>query len=176
MTFSKLQFSKLKKTSGKIRKNSSPGQLLGCFSSRRYHWLLVILVSTQRLEIWDQKYMWLFYYFSFEGNYELLESMEPWFLLNKSINFKQNETESKMENSTRTSEKRNLRFSSDKNRELKVNVWWVAARERKKGAFFCNVYFVRGIFFIQEYLRFYISKNITSNTFRLFLKSSSVNP
>ena len=37
-------------------------------------------------------------------------------------------------------------FSSHKNCELKVKLWWVGARERKE-CIFCNVYFVRREFF-----------------------------
>ena len=43
--------------------------------------------------------MWLFYYFNFERNYNVLKSKSPCFLL-KNINFNKNETESKMENPT----------------------------------------------------------------------------
>ena len=42
--------------------------------------------------------MWLFYYFNFERNYEVLKSKIPCILLNKNINFNKNETESKLEN------------------------------------------------------------------------------
>ena len=48
--------------------------------------------------------MWLFYYFIFERNYDVLKSMSPRILLNKNINFNKNETESKMENPTHTVE------------------------------------------------------------------------
>ena len=44
--------------------------------------------------------MWLFYYFNFEKNYDVLKSKIPYILLNKNINFNKNETESKMENPT----------------------------------------------------------------------------
>ena len=44
--------------------------------------------------------MWLFYYFDFERNYDVLKSNNPCILLNKNINFKKNETEWKMENPT----------------------------------------------------------------------------
>ena len=47
--------------------------------------------------------MWLFYYFNFERKYDVLKSKSPCILLNKSINFNKNETESKMENPTHTS-------------------------------------------------------------------------
>ena len=44
--------------------------------------------------------MWLFYYFNFERNNDVLKSKSPCILLNKNINFNENETESKMENPT----------------------------------------------------------------------------
>ena len=44
--------------------------------------------------------MWLFYYFDFERNYEVLKSKSPFISLNKNINFNKNKTESKMGNST----------------------------------------------------------------------------
>ena len=46
--------------------------------------------------------MWLFCYFNFERNYDILKSKSVCFLLNKNINFNKNETESKTENPTRT--------------------------------------------------------------------------
>ena len=64
------------------------------------------------------------------------------FLLNKDINFNKIETESKMENPT-ILERQSLCFSSYKNRKLKLKLWWVGARKRKKKEFFCTVYFVR---------------------------------
>ena len=42
--------------------------------------------------------MWLFYYFNFERNYEVLKSKSPGILLSENINFYKKETESKMEN------------------------------------------------------------------------------
>ena len=44
--------------------------------------------------------MWLVYYFNFEKNYDDLKSKSPYILLDKNINFNENETESKMENLT----------------------------------------------------------------------------
>ena len=48
-------------------------------------------------EVWEQNCVWLFYYFNFERNYDVLKSKSPCILLNKNINFNKNETESKME-------------------------------------------------------------------------------
>ena len=44
--------------------------------------------------------MWLFYYFNFEKNYNVLKSKNPQILLNKKLNFNKNKTESKTENHT----------------------------------------------------------------------------
>ena len=53
--------------------------------------------------------MWLFYYFNFERNYDVLKSKIPCILLNKNINFNnKNETELKMENSTHSFRETNL--------------------------------------------------------------------
>ena len=50
----------------------------------------------------------LSYYFSFEMNYDVLESKSPSILLNKNINFNKNKTESKMENPTHSFREMNL--------------------------------------------------------------------
>ena len=52
--------------------------------------------------------MWLFYYFDFERNYDVLKSKSPRILLNKNINFNKNETEWKMENPTHSFREMNL--------------------------------------------------------------------
>ena len=52
--------------------------------------------------------VWLFYYFYFETNYDVLKSKSLHFLLNENINVNKNETESKMENPTHNFRKRNL--------------------------------------------------------------------
>ena len=44
-------------------------------------------------------------------------------------------------------ERQTLCFSSYKNRKLKVKLWWVGARERKKRAFFVPFILSEGIFF-----------------------------
>ena len=43
-------------------KNSSPGRFWGTFNSRRYR------------IFWEQNCVWLFYYFYFERNYDVLKS------------------------------------------------------------------------------------------------------
>ena len=52
--------------------------------------------------------MWLFYYFNFARNYDVLKSKGSCILLNKIINFNKNEAESKMENPTQSCREMNL--------------------------------------------------------------------
>ena len=62
--------------------------------------------------------MWLFYYFNFERNYDVLNSKSPCILLIKNINFNKNETEAKMENPTQKCRETNLVLQLIKNRKL----------------------------------------------------------
>ena len=95
--------------------------------------------------------VWLFYYFNFGSNYDVLKSKKPCILSKKNKNFNKNKMESKMENSTHSF---TLCFSSYKNCKLKVKLWWVGARKRKKRTLLyhlfclCTVYFVRRKFFL----------------------------
>ena len=60
-------------------------------------------------------------------------------------------------------------FSSYKNCKLKVNLWWVEARERKKTVFFVNVYVVRRNYF-QHFcfiLIYSILNNLSEYIYRL---------
>ena len=84
------------------------------------------------------KGVWVFCYFNFEKNYDIFKSKDPWFLLNKKLNFNKNEMESKIEDTTHGFREG---FSSCKNYELKVKLWRVGAR--KKIVHFFNVCFVR---------------------------------
>ena len=66
--------------------------------------------------------MWLFYHYSFERNYDALRSNIPCILLNKNINFNKKKRNRKWKISHTVLEKRNLCFSSYKNRKLKVKL------------------------------------------------------
>ena len=90
--------------------------------------------------------VWLFYYFKFERNYDVLKSKSPRILLNKNINFNKNETEWKMKNPTHSFRKNNLVLQCKQNYKLKVKLWCVGARERKKGAFLYRLFCPKGIF------------------------------
>ena len=73
-----------------------------------------------------------------------------------------------------------------KNHNLKVKLWCVGARRKKKSGFFVSFNLSKGSFFLtfvfismysklnklSEYIYFYISKNITSYTFLLVFKLS----
>ena len=91
--------------------------------------------------------MWLFYYFYFERNYDVLKSKSLYFLLNKNINFNESKMDSKMENPTYSFREMNLCFSSYKNCELKIKLWWVGACERKKSVFFVMFILSKGNIF-----------------------------
>ena len=53
--------------------------------------------NLKKSEVGKQNYVWFFYYFYFERNYDVLKSKSLCFLLSININFYQNETESKWE-------------------------------------------------------------------------------
>ena len=97
--------------------------------------------------MWEQNCMWLFYYFNIERNYGVLNSNNTFILFNKNMSFNKIETESKMGNPLIVLERWTLCFSSYKNRKLKVKLWWVGARERKKKAFFVLFIFFEWICF-----------------------------
>ena len=122
------------KTLSKVR--FSPSQFLGSSISCRYLWILKLLVATWKSEIWEQNCVRLFHYFHSEKNYDVLQSKGSCILLNKNTNFNKNETESKMEIPRTVLERWTLCFSSYKNHKLKLKLWWVGARKRKKRAYF----------------------------------------
>ena len=56
----------------------------------------------------EQNCVWLFYYFYFERNYDILKSRKACFLLNKNMNFNKNDADAKIENSTHSFKEMNL--------------------------------------------------------------------
>ena len=129
--------------------------------------------SCCNLKVWEQNCVWLFYFY-FERNYVVLKSKSPCLLLNKNINFT-------------LLERLTLWFSSCRNRELKVKLWWVRARERKKKAFFVTFNLSEGNFFnigvLSQIIVYWINfQNTSTFTYQktllhihfccLFLKSS----
>ena len=91
--------------------------------------------------------MWLFYYFNFERNCEVLKSKSPCILLIRNTNFNKKKRNQKWKIPHTVLERRTLCFSSNKNRKLKVKLWWVGARERKKKTFFVPLILSEGYFF-----------------------------
>ena len=76
------------------------GSVFGSSNSCRFHWVLKLLLATEKSDVWEQNYVQLFYYFKLERSYDDLKSKSPCILLNKNINFNKNEMEWKMENPT----------------------------------------------------------------------------
>ena len=92
-----------------------PDQFLGSYNASRYHWISDIiesklLVAFKKSDIWEQNCVWLFNHFNFERNHDVLKSKSPCTLFNKNVNFHENETESKMENSTSSIRETNFVF------------------------------------------------------------------
>ena len=67
-----------------------------------------LIFATKKLEVGEQNRDWLFNYFDFERNYDVLKSKSSFFLLKKNINFNKSKMESKMQNPTHELGRRNL--------------------------------------------------------------------
>ena len=91
--------------------------------------------------------MWLFYYFNFQRNHDVLKSKSPFIFLNKHINFNKSETESEMEKLKHCFRETNLVLQLIYEAEIE-NKTMMSWRSRKKNeGIFCNVYFVIRKFF-----------------------------
>ena len=135
-TFSRLWFSGFKKF--------VTGSVLGSSNSCRYHWILKLLFATYKSDAWEQNFVWLFYYFNLKGvmTFQRVHTF-CWtkiFLIKTKRNRKWKIANSVLESWT-------LCFSSHKYHKLKVKLWWVGVRERKKKTFFYCLFSLRGIFF-----------------------------
>ena len=97
-------------------------------------------------QVWEQNHLWFFYYYLFERNYDALKSKRLCILLNKNINFNQNETESKMENPTHCFRETNLVLQLIQESQIKSKTVMSWSSLKKKEGIFCTVYFVRGKF------------------------------
>ena len=95
----------------------------------------------------EQNCVWLFYYFYFERNCDVLKSKSSYILLNRNINFKKIETESKWKIPHTVLGIWTMCFSSYKNCKLKVKLWWIRALKRKKSSFFIRFILSEGKFF-----------------------------
>ena len=153
----------------------SPGRFLRSSNSGRYHWILKLLVATEKPGVY------VALYFNFERIYNALKSKRPCILLNKNINFK-SETESKMEKPTQSFRETDivLQFIQESQIKSKTVISWSS---RKKKAFFVPFILSEGDFlkiFVlsqsmnisvyvmntpSQYAYFHVSKNITSYIF-----------
>ena len=132
--------------------------------------------------------MWLFHYFDFERNYDVLKLKSPSILLKKNINFHKNETESKMENPTHSFREKNLVLQLIYKSQIKSkNVMSWSSRRIKEGIFFTVYLYERNFFKICDLSQcivywiqfpnlhtFTYQKTLLHIHFRLFLKSSKV--
>ena len=152
-------------------KNLSPSQFLGSFNSRRYHWILKLPVTTEKLEIWEQNCLWLFYYFDTERNCPRVHAFF-WRKIKTLIKTKRNWI---WKIPHTILERQTLCFSSYKNRELKIKLQWIGARGRKMKTFFVPFIFSEGNFLIFVFLsqRIVYQKTLLYTLFCLFLKSSN---
>ena len=155
----------------------SPGQFWGSSDSRRYHWILKLPVA--------RNCVWLFYYFNFERNYGVFKSKSRCILLKKNITLIKTKRNQKRKIPHTTLERRTLSFSSYKNRETKVKLWWVGPRERKKRLLYrllcskeifltlCFILMYSVLNTLSEYTYFYISKKLYFVHFSLLVLTSS---
>ena len=54
-------------------KHSSPGSAFGELQLTQISLHFKISCCNLKSEVWEQKRVWLFYYFNFEGNYDVLK-------------------------------------------------------------------------------------------------------
>ena len=89
----------------------------------------------------EQNCVWLFYYFNFERNYDVLKPKSPCILLNKNINFNENGTELTMENPTHGFRETNLVFQLLKESKIKSNtVMSWSPWKKKEGILLCLLF------------------------------------
>ena len=155
----------------------------GSSNPRKYNWILKLSVATWKSGIWLQKRVGFFSCFNFERNYDVSKSKKiVHFFEQKYKLWLKTKRNRKWKIPQTLLERRTLCFSWYKNRELKVKLWLVGARERKEECIFCNDYYLRGDFFkhfffylnvysvlnkFSIYIFLYISKNITLYTSKI---------
>ena len=83
--------------------------------------------------------MWLFYYFDFKRNYDVLKLNDPCILLNKEIRFNKNETESKLE--------KPQSFKETKESQIKSKTMMSWNSRKKQKDVFCTIFLLEGTFF-----------------------------
>ena len=99
-------------------KNLSAGQFSGTSNSTH----ISLNFKTSRCKTSGSKTVWLFYYFNFERNYDVLKSKSPCTLLNKNINLIKTKRNQNWKIPHTVLETRTLCFSSYKNCKLKVKL------------------------------------------------------
>ena len=104
--------------------------------------------------------MWLFYYFNFKRNYDILKSKSPCILLNKNIKFNKKETKSKLENPTLSFREANLVLQLIWESQIKTVMSW--SLWKKIESIFSTVYFVWRELFV-----FYFNLQPTEYTFSI---------
>ena len=94
-------------------------------------------------DVWEQNCVWLFYYFNFERNYDVLKSKSPCILFNKNINLNKNETESKMENPTYSFRETILALQLMSELQIKSKTAMsCSTRKKKRGYFLYRLSFI----------------------------------
>ena len=96
--------------------------------------------------------------------------MSPCILLNRNVNFKKNETESKMQNPTHSFGETNLMLQLIQESQIKSKTVMSWSSQKKNEGIFCRVYLYCVLNTLSEYTYFFISKNITPYAFLLFFK------
>ena len=138
-TFSKLQFSGFK--------NIVTKSVFGELQFTQIPLNFKTSCCNLKIELWEQNCVWLFYYFKFKRNYDVLKSKSSCILLNKNINFNNNETESKTEKPTHSFRETNLVPQLIKESQIKSKTVICWSARKKKEDIFCTFYFVRRVFF-----------------------------
>ena len=139
MTHSNFRFSKLKKfVSRSVFGELQLTQMLLNFQT--------FCCNLKSREVWEQTCLWLFCYFDFERNYDVLKSKNPCILLNKNINFIKNETESKMENLTHSFREMNLLLQLVQELQINSKTVMSSSSRKKKNAFFVTFISSKGNF------------------------------
>ena len=120
-------------------------------------------------EVCEQQFVWLFYQFHFERNYNILKSKSPCILLNKIINFNENETKLKMKNLIHSVWETNLVLQLMKESQIKSKTVMSWTSCKKKEGIFCTANLSEGNIFeicvlsqcIASWIRFQNIHNFT---------------
>ena len=102
----------------------------------------------------------------FKSSFGGLKSKSPCILLNKNTNFNKNDWNRKWKIPHTVLERRTLCFSSYKNPKMKLELWWVGARERIKRHFLYHLFCPKKIFLT---FVFYLDLLCIKYTFRIYI-------